>query len=70
MSKIKVIFYKDNDSSVPVLDWLEGLPSKAVAKCLVRIERLSELGHELHRPEADFLRDKIYELRIGLRGIN
>ncbi|NBV86589.1 MAG: type II toxin-antitoxin system RelE/ParE family toxin [Verrucomicrobia bacterium] len=70
MSKIKVIFYKDDDSSVPVLDWLEELPSKAVAKCLVRIERLSELGHELRRPEADFLRDKIYELRIGLRGIN
>jgi len=70
VSKIKVIFYKDNDSSVPVLDWLEELPSKAVAKCLVRIERLSELGHELRRPEADFLRDKIYELRIGLRGIN
>ena len=70
MPKTKVIFYKDDDGSVPVLDWLEQLPSKAVAKCLVRIERLGELGHELRRPEADLLRDKISELRIGLQGVN
>lgn len=70
MPKTDVIFYKDDDGSVPVLDWLEELPSKAVAKCLVKIERLGELGHELRRPEADLLRDKIYELRIGLQGIN
>ena len=53
-----------------LLDWLETLPSKAVAKCLVNIERLGELGHELRRPEADLLRDGIYELRVGLQGIN
>ena len=70
MPKTKVIFFKDDDGSVPVLDWLEQLPLKAVAKCLVRIERLGELGHELRRPEADLLRDKIYELRIVLQGIN
>ena len=70
MPKTHVIFYKDDDGSVPVLDWLEKLPSKAVAKCLVKMERLGELGHELRRPEADLLRDKIYELRIGLQGIN
>ena len=33
-----------------------------VLDCLVRIERLQELGHELRRPEADLLRDRIYEL--------
>jgi len=70
MPHTKVIFYKDDDGSVPVLDWLKALPSKAVAKCLVKIERLGELGHELRRPEADLLRDQIYELRIGLQGIN
>ncbi len=37
---------------------------------MVRIERLAELGHELRRPEADFLRDGIYELRVGWRGQN
>ena len=28
------------------------------------------MGHELRRPEADFLRDGIYELRVGFRGMN
>ena len=28
------------------------------------------VGHELRRPEADYLRDGIYELRVGLQGIN
>ena len=36
----------------------------------MKISRLAELGHELRRPEADLLRDKIYELRVGLQGIN
>ena len=37
-------------------------------KCYLRLERLRELSHELRRPEADFLRDGIYELRISFRG--
>jgi phage-related protein len=36
----------------------------------VRIERLKEVGHELRRPESDFLRDGIYELRVGLQHVN
>ncbi len=43
---------------------------KARDKCLVRVERLKERGHELRRPEADLLRDGIYELRVGLQGVN
>jgi hypothetical protein len=39
-------------------------------KCVVKIERLRQLGHELRRPEADLLRNGIYELRIGREGIN
>lgn len=70
MPKTKVIFYQEDDGSVPVLDWLKSLQPKAQSKCVVKIERLAELGHELRRPEADYLRDKIYELRIGLQGIN
>ena len=46
------------------------LQARALDKCTVRIERLEELGHELRRPEADFLRDGIYELRVGLRHVN
>lgn len=64
MPRTGIVFYKDDDGNVPVIEWLAGLPSKAQAKCLVKIERLAELGHELRRPEADLLRDKIYELRM------
>ena len=70
MPKIRVVFYQEDTWTVPVLDWLDTLPAKAQDKCVVRIERLRELGHELRRPEADLLRDGIYELRVGLQGRN
>jgi phage-related protein len=43
---------------------MDQLQEKARAKCIVRIERLAALGHELRRPEADFLREGIHELRV------
>ena len=55
---------------MPVLAWFDGLSAKAQDKCRIRIQRLAELGHELRRPEADILRDGIYELRVGLRHVN
>ena len=69
MPRTEVVFYRDDDGSVPVLDWLGGLPPKARLKCLVRIERLRELGYDLRRPEADFLRDGVYELRVSLNHV-
>ena len=51
------------------MDWLDEIPGKAQIKCLARLKRLEYLGHELRRPEADLLRDGIYELRIGLQSI-
>ena len=70
MPKIKVVFYKEEDGSVPILEWLDSLQPKALDKCTVRIERLREVGHELRRPEADFLQDGIYEIRVGLQHVN
>jgi len=70
MPRISVVFYQEDAQTVPVLDWLDGLRAKAQDKCRVRIERLRDLGHELRRPEADYLRDGIYELRVGLQGVN
>jgi phage-related protein len=70
MPRTNLVFYKDDDGSVPVLEWLDSLPVKALDKCVVRIERLRELGHELRRPEADYLRDGVYELRVGLQHLN
>jgi len=70
VSRTRVVLYRKEDGSVPLLEWLDGLPDKAQDKCVVRIERLAELGHELRRPEADFLRDDVYELRAKHSRIN
>lgn len=68
MPAIEVIF-TDDDGSCPFLEWLDIQPPKVQDKCIVKIERLKEMGYELRRPEADYLRDKIYELRIAHQSI-
>lgn len=70
MPKTNVIFYKDEKENVLVLDWLDKLSNKARRKCLMRLEMLEELGHEIRRPAADYLRDGIYELRASSAGIH
>lgn len=70
MPRTKVVFYGEDDGSVPLLEWIDSLSAKAKAKCRVRISRLGAEGHELRRPEADYLRDGVYELRVGFQGVN
>lgn len=70
MPETRVVFYREEDATVPFLEWFETLPLKPQDKCRVKIERLKEMGHELRRPEADYLRDDIYELRASLGGIH
>jgi phage-related protein len=70
MPATKVVFYEEKPGNVPLLEWLDSVPQKPKAKCIARIQRLRDLGHELRRPEADFLRDGIYELRVGFGGVN
>jgi phage-related protein len=67
---VRIVLYRESDGSVPLLDWLAELATKARAKCRVRLERLAELGHELRRPEADYLRDGVFELRAKHAGVN
>lgn len=43
---------------------------QAHAKCVARIQRLAELGHELRRPESDYLRNGIHELRARKGNVN
>ena len=62
--------FRELDGSVPILEWLRAVDRKASAKLIARLRRLEELGSELRRPEADYLRDGIYELRVGHRGVN
>lgn len=73
MPRAKVHFYLSDDGTVPVLDWLKELRQqdrRGYAKCVVRIQRLAEEGHALRRPEADYLRDGIYELRARQGHVN
>ncbi len=60
MPATAVRFYADKVGHAPVLAWLTILRKsdrQAYAKCVVRIQRLAMLGHELRRPEADYLKD-------------
>ena len=73
MPPTAVIFYQDPDGTAPVLERLRELrrtDPRAYAKCIARIERLGELGHQLRWPEADYLRDDIYELRARRGRLN
>ena len=70
MPRTKVVFYREAEGTIPLLDWFEKIPARAKAKCRLRLDRLRELGHELRRPEADYLRDGIHELRVAMSGVN
>lgn len=73
MPETRVLFYKEDDDTVPVREWLEYLRRRnkqAFAQCVSAIQRLAMFGHELRRPKADFLRDGIHELRIRKGRVN
>ncbi len=63
MPTVKVVLYREADGTIPFLEWFESLSPKMQDKVRVKIERLAQLGHELHRPEAEYLTNGIYELR-------
>jgi phage-related protein len=56
-------FFQTSNGECLALKALRNLPKPAQAKAYVRIERLAELGNKLTRPESDYLRNGIYELR-------
>lgn len=70
MPETVVVLFADENGSCPLLQWLDQQEAKVQDKCMVRIERLAEMGHELRRPEADYLRDDVYELRVRHRHVN
>jgi len=73
MPQTDVLFYCEEDSSVPVLEWLSGLhrqDRRAYNKCREMNAHLEQFGHELRRPMADLLRDGIYELRGRVGHVN
>ncbi len=70
MPQVQVIFYKEDDGTVPMVEWVEGLQKKPREKCFEWIERLMIFGYELHRPYSDTLRDGIHELRLRYQSVN
>jgi hypothetical protein len=66
----EVVFFRKADGSAPVIDWIFGLPEKVRQKVYAKIERLGELGYQLRRPDCDFLRNGIFELRIKAGTVN
>ena len=73
MPQISVVFFRDDDGSVPALEWLREVKKRdqrITAKFHERIVELKELGWEMTRPHSDTLRDGIHELRVGFGGVN
>ena len=69
MPEIQVVFYREANGSVPTQEWLNRLNRRARAKCRWLIECLQAQGHEFRRPQADYLRDGIYELRTRIGNV-
>jgi phage-related protein len=63
MPRTTIVIYREADGTVPLLDWMKRQSVRVRAKCHVKIERLAEYGFQLRRPDCDFLRDGIFELR-------
>ncbi len=70
MPTTHVVFYQEETGEVPALAWIMALPARGPIKCLARLRRLQHRGPALRRPEADYLGEGLYELRIGLQGRN
>src|SRR4051794_3786278 len=49
---------------------MDGIGDNARDKLFYRVNRLEAAGYELRRPEADSLRDGIYELRVRRQHVN
>jgi phage-related protein len=64
----KLHFYKSEDGSCLVREFLDSLDVRERAKAASWINMLNEHGINLHRPFADLLEDGIHELRMKLTG--
>lgn len=74
MDRLPIVFFKDDDGSVPVIRWLDEEVArrnvKTAIKCRARIRLLSELGAKLPVEIAKPLRDGIWELRMEYQQVN
>ena len=61
-------YYTTSRGECPFETFLDGSNNKTKAKFIKLMMILEEHGPSLMRPYADFLRDGIHELRVGLAG--
>jgi phage-related protein len=71
MPETNVIPYLEDDGTIPLRDWLDGLQAGARDRCLAKLDLLEEYGHELRRPHAEYLEGTdLYELRAKFHRVN
>jgi phage-related protein len=73
MPSTRVVFYQEKEGDAPIVEWLKDLRqtnAKVFLKCRAAIARLALLGHELRRPETDYLGDGVHELRVRFGSVN
>lgn len=63
MARKEAVHYPDTRGHTPTLEFLLGLPQDEQQKALAYIGYLEEQGEALRRPIAEYLGDKVYELR-------
>ena len=66
----KIKFYPARRGDYPVKDFIQQMDKKSRAKIWRYIALLEEHGPNLLRPYADYVRDKIKELRIRIQAGN
>lgn len=73
MPQTEVFYFREGDGTVPVLDWILALGERnprAQKKCFGLVKLLKQLGRDLRRPRADYLRDGVFELRTQVGHVN
>ncbi len=65
----KLVLYRELDGTVPVVEWLDGLPSRARAKVFVRLEKLAARWQALGPTETTPMRSGLHELRVRHSGL-
>ena len=70
MPPIEVLYYQDDDGTVPIKEWLDGLGAEPRARCVVRLDMLQEHGSGLRRPIAENIGGGLYELRVRVGRVN
>lgn len=64
----EIEFYESASGDCPTREFLDSLNKQDELPYIVRaLDLLQELGNQLRRPHADFLKDGIYELRIPVK---